>query len=123
MLPANQRLGGDDLLGCKLNLRLEHQNELSVVNRLAQLVHAEVVDGIGGRYRDMPDLGVKTGPFYVLFLSSIPSILVETGFLTNKHDVALLRKRDFLEQTADHIAAGLVSYRRSRPQVAAGGSP
>ena len=46
--------------------------------RLAAAVHAELVGGLGKKYRGVEDLGVKKGPFYVLFLSSIPSILVES---------------------------------------------
>ena len=86
--------------------------------RLAGAVHKELLPGLGKKYRGLQDLGVKTGPFYVLFLSSIPSILVESGFLTNPHDVRLLRQRDYLERAADHIAGGVVRYRDASLQLA-----
>lgn len=89
--------------------------------RLAEFVHQELVPGLSRQYRGIEDLGVKTAPFVVLFLTSIPSILVESGFLTNEHDVALLRKRQYLERTADHIAAGIVRYRDAGQSVAAAG--
>ena len=79
--------------------------------RLAAAVHAELVGGLGKKYRGVEDLGVKKGPFYVLFLSSIPSILVESGFITNPHDAKLLRKRAYLESAANHIANGVIRYR------------
>jgi N-acetylmuramoyl-L-alanine amidase len=79
--------------------------------RLAGAVHRELVGGLSEKYHGVGDLGVKKGPFYVLFLSSIPSILVESGFLTNPHDVRLLRERGYLERTADHIAEGVLRYR------------
>lgn len=79
--------------------------------RLAGAVHGSLVGGLGKKYRGVHDLGVKKGPFYVLFLSSIPSILVESGFLTNPHDVKLLRERSYLERAASHIASGVVRYR------------
>ena len=79
--------------------------------RLAAAVHAELVGGLGKKYRGVEDLGVKKGPFYVLFLSSIPSILVESGFITNPHDAKLLRKWAYLESAANHIANGVVRYR------------
>jgi N-acetylmuramoyl-L-alanine amidase len=87
--------------------------------RLARMVHSELVPGLSRRYKGIEDLGVKTGPFYVLFLSSIPSILVESGFLTNEHDAKLLRQRAYLERAADHIAAGVVRYRDAGARLAA----
>ncbi len=89
--------------------------------RLASAVHGELLSGLGKKYRGVEDLGVKKGPFYVLFLSSIPSILVESGFLTNPHDVRLLRERSYLERAAEHIANGVVRYRDG--VKLAGGAP
>ena len=47
----------------------------------------------------------------MLFLSCIPSILVESRFLTNPHDVKLLRKSEYLESAAANIARGVLRYR------------
>jgi N-acetylmuramoyl-L-alanine amidase len=106
----------DSLQKTIAKLRVE---ELSVYSqRLAGLVHAELLPGLSANYRGVEDLGVKTGPFYVLFLSSIPSILVESGFLTNEHDARLLREKRYLEAAADHIAAGVVRFRSSSMKLA-----
>ena len=78
---------------------------------LARIVHDEIVPGVARRYRGMPDLGVKKGPFYVLFLSSMPAILVEAGFLTNREDIKLLRNDGYLDEMAKQIAEGLEKYR------------
>ena len=80
---------------------------------LASTLHAEIVAGLESnrRTRDMPDLGVKKGPFYVLFLSSMPSVLVEAGFLTNRSDARLLSSDRYLDQLADNMANGLAQYR------------
>jgi N-acetylmuramoyl-L-alanine amidase len=83
------------------------------------MVHSELVPGLSKRYKGVEDLGVKKGPFYVLFLSSIPSILVESGFLTNEHDAKLLRQRAYLELAADHIAAGVARFREAGARFAA----
>ncbi|MCA9509283.1 MAG: N-acetylmuramoyl-L-alanine amidase, partial [Myxococcales bacterium] len=84
---------------------------------LARFVHEDVMDGLATdrRTRDMPDLGVKKGPFYVLFLSSMPSILVEAGFLTNRDDAKLLRSDAYLDLLAHRVARGLVRYRDELP--------
>lgn len=95
--------------------------ELSVESgRLAEAVHGRLLSGLGREYRGIEDLGVKKGPFYVLFLSSIPSILVESGFVTNPQDVRRLRERGFLERAAEHIADGVVHYRNNGLELAAG---
>jgi len=80
--------------------------------RLASLVHRNVIEGAKRSDRNLPDLGLKKGPFYVLFMSSMSSVLVETGFLTNKRDAKLLRSAKFQNQLADEIAEGVHQYRR-----------
>jgi N-acetylmuramoyl-L-alanine amidase len=93
-------------------------SETSVhAERLATLVHGGIVGGMPPRYRPVQDLGVKKGPFYVLFLSDMPAILVEAGFLTNRTEAARLRDPRYLEAVAEQIAAALVQYREA-PQVA-----
>jgi len=76
-----------------------------------------------GRYGRVEDLGVKQGPFYVLFLSDMPAILLETGFLTNRDDARRLRDPKYIESLADMIADGLVRYRDSAQTIALGGAP
>ena len=68
----------------------------------------------GAKQRDhtLPDLGLKKGPFYVLFMSSMSALLVETGFVTNERDAGLLRSREYQHLLADRIAEGVERYRR-----------
>ena len=87
---------------------------------LAELVHDQVRKGVAAHYRGVPDLGVKKAPFYVLFLSSMPSILFEAGFLTNREDVKLLRSDDYLDVLARRIADGLEKYRDRGRRIAYG---
>lgn len=95
-------------------------SEAAVQSRdLAEKVHREIASGLPHHMRDH-DLGVKKGPFYVLFLSSMPAILVESGFLTNRHDVRLLRNDAHLDALAAAIARGLTRYRDGETDVAAG---
>lgn len=85
--------------------------------RLAGHVHKEILAGVQKHDRALPDLGIKKGPFYVLFMSSMPALLVETGFLTNPRDARLLRSEKFQSTLASNIAAGIKRY---RTQVEAG---
>ncbi|MEE8474953.1 MAG: N-acetylmuramoyl-L-alanine amidase [Myxococcota bacterium] len=94
-------------------------SEASVQSRrLATFVHQQVVTGVGDKYGKIRDLGVKKGPFYVLFLSNMPAILVEAGFLTNRREARRLRNGDYLDGIAAQIATGLVRYRDEPPAVA-----
>ena len=61
---------------------------------------------------EVDDLGVKKGPFYVLFMSSMSSVLVETGFVTNKRDAKLLRSTAYQTLIAEQIAVGVDRYRQ-----------
>ena len=92
---------------------------------LATAVHEDIVGELAAnrRTRSMPDLGVKKGPFYVLFLSSMPSILVESGFLTNREDARLLRSDPYLDMLAEGMARGLERYRDEMGTRVAGTRP
>jgi N-acetylmuramoyl-L-alanine amidase len=86
--------------------------------RLAELIQEQIVVGMPRPYRPVDDLGVKKGPFYVLFLSSMPAVLVEAGFLTNKADAKRLRDERYLVAMAEQIAEALTRYRESPPSLA-----
>lgn len=88
--------------------------------RLAESVQGQIIRGMPRQYRPVHDLGVKKGPFYVLFLSSMPAALVETGFISNGTDAKRLRDDAYLNAMADQIATGLERYREGGPTVAAG---
>jgi N-acetylmuramoyl-L-alanine amidase len=87
---------------------------------LAQTVHGELIRGVRGSFGSVANLGVKQGPFHVLFLSSAPSILVEVGFLTHRAEARRLGSRWYRQVLAEHLARGLAQYRsRSAPLLAA----
>jgi N-acetylmuramoyl-L-alanine amidase len=69
------------------------------------------------------DLGVKTGPFYVLFLASMPSILIETGFLTHAEESRRLASPAYAELAALQIARGVERYCERRGTLVAGRLP
>ncbi len=99
-------------------------SEVSVHSRrAADTVHQQMVSGMTGRYGAVNDLGVKKGPFYVLFLWNMPAILVEAGFLTNQGEARRLRDVDYLDDLAGQIARGLTRYRDANAIVALGGEP
>nr|WP_155752174.1 N-acetylmuramoyl-L-alanine amidase [Scytonema sp. UIC 10036] len=76
---------------------------------LARIVHNSIIRSV-----NVKDRGVRKARFYVLRKSSMPSILVETGFLTGREDAAKLGNRLYQNQMAEAIANGIVEYLRQR---------
>ena len=71
----------------------------------AQAVQSAVVmaDGIN-------DAGVKRNNFYVIKNTYMPAVLIETAFLSNDHDAALLARSDFLDKLAQGITNGIMNF-------------
>ena len=59
------------------------------------------------------DRSVKQAGFMVLYKSYMPSILVETGFLTNKKEGAYLNSSKGQKEMAKEIAKGIITYKNS----------
>lgn len=53
--------------------------------------------------------GVRTANFHVLRETKMDAILVECGFMTNKEEAELLKKKDYREKCARAIVDGLVA--------------
>ena len=56
------------------------------------------------------DRGVKRASFAVLRETSIPSILVELGFIDNQEEVKKIKTNEYQEKLADGIVNGIVEY-------------
>lgn len=75
--------------------------------RLADSVQNRLVRQTGA-----VDRGVREARFYVIRNSSMPAILVETGFVTGTQDAARLRSSSGRRQIAEGIANGVIDYLR-----------
>ncbi len=58
---------------------------------------------------------VKTALFYVLVGAKCPSLLIETGFITNPREGRRLKKGFFQKDLADAIAEGVLEHLKARP--------
>ena len=74
---------------------------------LARAIHSSVL-----RSTDLRDRGVRQARFYVLRNTSMPAVLVETGFITGREDSNRFRSNAAREQIADAIAQGIIDYLR-----------
>ncbi|MEI7815982.1 MAG: N-acetylmuramoyl-L-alanine amidase, partial [Desulfuromonadales bacterium] len=77
---------------------------------LADEVQKSLHKKIRNRHSDVKNLGVKQGPFYVLVGASMPSILVETAFLSNTAEESRLKDPAYQEMAAEGILDGVRSY-------------
>jgi N-acetylmuramoyl-L-alanine amidase len=88
-----------------------HAPGASLGKNLAELVHEQIIASTG-----TTDRGVRSARFHVIVKTSMPAILVETGFITNPSEAARLVNSAYQERMADAIAKGvdqfLKSYRR-----------
>jgi N-acetylmuramoyl-L-alanine amidase len=83
-------------------------------SRLARAVHDSVLERLRKKYppKSVRDLGVKTALFYVLFGAQMPSILVETAFISNELEETRLNGEAFQGQIAESIRDGVKRYQR-----------
>jgi N-acetylmuramoyl-L-alanine amidase len=56
------------------------------------------------------NLGVKQAPFFVLLGAHMPSILIESGFITNRRESKLLRTNKYQKIVAEGIYRGIKKY-------------
>jgi N-acetylmuramoyl-L-alanine amidase len=63
--------------------------------------------------KDVRNLGVKQAPFMVLLGATMPSILAEISFITNKQDAALLKTERHRQKIAEALLAGVLRYQQS----------
>lgn len=79
--------------------------------RYAELVQRSLVSRLRKSYPGTIDLGVKRGPFLVLFQADMPAILVEVGFVSNPAEAKRLGSDAFARKAAQGIAEGVSAYR------------
>ncbi|MDO9558988.1 MAG: N-acetylmuramoyl-L-alanine amidase [Syntrophales bacterium] len=70
-----------------------------------------------GRVMPLKFVSVQSAPFRVLKLPEIPSLLVETGYISNKREEKLLRSRQHQKRIADAIAAAVVEMLPVEPAM------
>jgi N-acetylmuramoyl-L-alanine amidase len=80
--------------------------------RLARTIQEAIVAKVAGEFGAVRDLGVKRAPFYVLTGAVMPSVLVETAFLSNAEDAKWLKSETYRGKVAEAMADAVETFVR-----------
>lgn len=82
----------------------------------AHLTHslefASMIQDEMGRGPITKNRGVSQDPFYVLYRTTMPSVLVELGFISNAADLAVLRSKSGQNKIADNVFRAFEKYKK-----------
>ena len=83
--------------------------KFSQSKKLAHKVRHNILSHVRRQYK-IKDKGIKRQDFWVLLATKMPSILVETGYLTNKNEVKKLKNSAYQTRLMEGVARGINSY-------------
>ena len=92
------------ILADKLNdKKIEESQEFAWTAQTALVTHLK-------QHYKVKDHGVKTAPFFVLRMTTMPSILAEIAFVSNPTEEKLLRSKTYQTRVAEGIFKGISTY-------------
>ncbi len=92
-------------------------NKLDESRDFATMIQHAMYTELRQKNADAKNLGVKQAPFAVLIGASMPSVLAEVSFLTNKHDARYLKRGSYQEQIAEALLDGILRYQHALKNV------
>ncbi len=87
---------------------MAHSSYMKYSERFAEYLHKEFT-----RLSDLNSRGVKQAGFYVLVGASMPSVLIESGFLSNRKDAKFLSTSRGQQIFAEYVFNSIKKYRES----------
>jgi N-acetylmuramoyl-L-alanine amidase len=95
----------------KILYDLMQNAKINESSRLAAYVQSSTTGHLKNkRYTRIKSKGVKQAPFYVLLGAQMPSILIETAFISNARECKRLVNPQFQERLAEGIVEGIRQY-------------
>jgi len=85
----------------------------------ATIVQTALYEKLRTSDRALRNLGVKQAPFVVLIGATMPSVLAEISFLTNRQDATLLKTEKYRQQIAEALYQGVMRYQQALKKVPA----
>jgi N-acetylmuramoyl-L-alanine amidase len=96
-------------------------NKIQESRDFASMIQASMSSQLRKADSSVRNLGVKQAPFLVLLGASMPSVLAEISFITNKQEAAMLKSEKGRQRIAEALFAGVLRYQQSLkggPQIA-----
>jgi len=79
-------------------------------NKLAIDLQQGMLSSLNKKYKNVKDMGVREGPFWVLVGAQMPSVLIEVGFITNPTEARRLVQSKYQQSLAQGLADGVERY-------------
>lgn len=105
---ATTTKGLHELRGILKDYILSSKKEES--QQVAGYVQESIIQNVSSKYKHVKNKGVKKAPFVVLIGADIPSVLVETSFITNPREEKRLKSEAYIERIVDGIILGIKKY-------------
>jgi N-acetylmuramoyl-L-alanine amidase len=94
-------------------------NKIDESRDFASMVQSALYTKLQKTNRIVRNLGVKQAPFMVLVGATMPSILAEISFITNRQEATLLKTDKYKQQIAEALLAGVLRYQQTLKKVPA----
>jgi N-acetylmuramoyl-L-alanine amidase len=88
-------------------------NKIDESRDFAAAVQAALHGQLKKANREVRSLGVKQAPFMVLIGATMPSVLAEISFITNRQDANYLKTEKYRQQIAEALLTGIMKYQQS----------
>ncbi len=84
--------------------------KIELSHKLAIDIQSKILGNARQKYNGVQDGGVRPAPFWVLVGAQMPSVLVETGYVSNPTECRRLANADYQDRVAKGIAEGIYNY-------------
>ena len=85
--------------------------------QVAGYVQKSIIQSVSVKYKYVNNKGVKKAPFVVLIGADVPSLLVETSFITNPREEKRLKSEAYIERIVNGIILGIRKYSMQTQKV------
>jgi N-acetylmuramoyl-L-alanine amidase len=94
-------------------------NKIDESRDFAGMVQTALYTKLQKSNRYVRNLGVKQAPFMVLVGATMPSVLAEISFITNRQEATLLKTEKYKHQIAEALLAGILRYQQALKKLPA----
>ena len=88
-------------------------NKIQESRDFASMIQSSLHSQLQKSDSSVRNLGVKQAPFMVLLGATMPSVLAEISFITNRQDAAMLKTEKYRQRIAEALYAGVLRYQQS----------